>query len=122
MVSAATTNTIAYGLEFWRGDIYSENQGSTSDLEYFSGELWYIALVFGGGLTNGLIQTIPFFRYPNRLHCLYAEVRDGDGGHGGAPSILLANSLGLALGGEAHSVSWNSSTVAMALPEIAHEI
>ena len=99
IVSSATTNLIAYGLESWRGNIYHDHE-TTASIEFFAGKIWFIAIVFGGGLTNGLIQAVPFFNYPRRLHCLYAEVRSADGVRG-APAILLANSLGLALGGSA---------------------
>lgn len=57
LVSSATTNVIAYSLEGWRGDVFGE-KSSSSNLTYFAGQLWWIAVVFGGGLTNGLIQAV----------------------------------------------------------------
>ena len=78
VVSSATTNMIAYGLELWRGNIYHDHE-TTALIDFFTGKIWFIAVVFGGGLANGLILVIPFFNYPRRLPCLYAEGEERTG-------------------------------------------
>ncbi|GMI21902.1 hypothetical protein TrCOL_g10862 [Triparma columacea] len=76
--------------------IQNNFQGQLSG--FFTGRVWYIGVVAGAGFTNGLIQVIPFFRYPRRLTYLFGEIKSLHAHWEAAPSIILANTIALGLG------------------------